>query len=85
MKNPKKYTQKAEAIQFLPDGSNWRDVCKFMGDENDYPEEGYRTPPEFLYVGYSEIYWSNWLVLSESGNYEIIDNKDFEKIFTEIK
>lgn len=36
-----KYTLRrpVEAIRFAEDGSNWREVCTFMGDTTDYDND----------------------------------------------
>jgi hypothetical protein len=61
-----------EAIRFAPDGSNWHECCRFLGDVTNYPEPDKDTPP-FLDVptlhGDTECLPGDWIVRGPQGDY----------------
>lgn len=53
-------TQKVKALKWELDGSNWREVCKFLGDEEPFEDEEGGIPEFLEFFGYRREHSSEW-------------------------
>lgn len=76
-----------EAFLLMPDMSNWREACLFMGDMTDYSDPEYNTPPDFLDVrGEDDDYYAvknNYICKTANGYFEVWPYEEFVKTFQE--
>jgi hypothetical protein len=81
------YMLRVKAIRFAENASNWREVCKFMGDTNLYEGEEYADAPKFLDVSVprfnseNEITPGEWLIAYEDESYEVMSDAAFRIMF----
>lgn len=91
-KNTSPYVKKYRSLPFdafllLPDMSNWREACVFMGDTTDYSDPEYNSPPDFLDVrGEDDAYYAvgnNFICKTPNGYFEVWPYEEFIKTFQE--
>jgi hypothetical protein len=77
-----------EAFLLAPDMSNWREACVFIGDNSDYSDPEFDTPPEFLDIP-TEDGWdyglpNHFICKDHKGNFEVWPYESFIETFEEI-
>lgn len=72
-----------DAIRFAEDASNWRECCRFLGDETNYQDD--EDLPPFLDVhtlhGATECLPGEWIVRGQQGDHWPVRDDIFRETY----